>query len=113
MHGFHDSGLEKEWWWMVWRDGFGDSSPEKQAIHSKGVSFRESSLENGMLPYLGRCFHDSSPAKFGSWTKGCMVFMTRVLKRLVGGWFGKEVFVTPVPKNKPSNQEGVFSGVES
>ena len=32
MDGFYDSGLEKGWWWTVWRDGF-DSSPEKQAIH--------------------------------------------------------------------------------
>ena len=68
MDGFHDSGLEKEWWWMVWRDGFGDSSPEKQAIHPNKVSFRESGLENSMLPRLARCFHDSSPEKFGSWT---------------------------------------------
>ena len=37
MDGFHDSGLEKEWWWMVWRAGFRDLSPEKQAIHPKGV----------------------------------------------------------------------------
>ena len=65
MHGFHDSGLEKGWWWLVWRAGFGDSSPEKQAIHPKGASFRESSLENGMLPYLGKCSHDSSLQKFG------------------------------------------------
>ena len=49
-------------------DGFGDSSPEKQAIHPNKVSFRESSLENGMLPHFGRCFHDSSPEKLGSWT---------------------------------------------
>ena len=81
---------------MVWRDGFGDSSPEKQAIHSKGVSFRESSLENGMLPYLGRCFHGSGPE-----TWGWMVFMTRVLKRVGGGRFGGMV-LTQVPKNRLS-----------
>ena len=63
MDSFHDSGLGKEWWWVVWRGGFRDSSLEKQAIHPKNESFRESSLENGMLPHLGRCFHDSSPEK--------------------------------------------------
>ena len=66
--GFHHSSLEKGWWWVVWRDCFRDSGPEKLAIHPKGVPFRESSPENGMLPYLGRCFHDSSLEKLGSWT---------------------------------------------
>ena len=51
---------------MVWRDGFRDSGPEKLAIHPKGVPFGESSPENGMLPHLGRCFHDSGSEKLGS-----------------------------------------------
>ena len=58
---------------MVWRDGFGDSGPKKKAIHPKEISFREPSLENGMLPRLAKCF------------------MTRVLKSLDLGpgdaWF--------------------------
>ena len=53
---------------MVWRDCFRDSGPEKLAIHPKGVPFRESSPENGMLPHLGRRFHDLGPEKLGSWT---------------------------------------------
>ena len=65
-------------------DGFRDSSPEKQAIHANRNSFREPSLNNGMLPHLGRCLH---PEKLGSWTWGCKVFMTRVLKRVAGGNF--------------------------
>ena len=73
MDGFHDSGLEKERWWVVWKGDYRDSSPEKQAIHPKKGSFRKSSLENGMLPHLGG------------------VFMTRVLKSSdLGpgdGWF--------------------------
>ena len=43
-------------------------------------------------------FHDSSPEKLGSW----MVFMTRVLKKFVDGWFGKVAVVTLVPKSRPS-----------
>ena len=115
---FHDSSLEKLgfWttggmvfmtrvlkrrrWWVVWKKGFRDSNPEKQAIHPKKGSFWESSPENGMLPHLGRCFHDSSPEKLGSRTWGWMVFMTRVLKRSGGGWFGKVAFVTPILKNR-------------
>ena len=53
---------------MVWRDCFRDSSPEKQAIHPNKGPFRESSPENGMLPHLGRCFHDSGLEKLGSCT---------------------------------------------
>ena len=101
---FHDSSLEKlrswtyrdvwfswleswkGWWWVVWKGGFRDSSPEKQVIHPNGGSFRESSPENSMLPHLGRCFHDSSPEKLGSWTWGWIVFMTLAL----GGWFRPE-----------------------
>ena len=95
---------------MVWRDSFRDSSPEKQAILPTEVPFRESSLENGMLPYLGWCFHDSGPEKLGFRTWGCMVFMARVLKRGGGGWFGGIVFVTPVPKNRPSILRGCLFG---
>ena len=91
MDGFHGSGLEKVGGWVVWKGGFRDSSPEKQDIHPNKVCFWESSLENGMLPRLARCFHDSSSEKLGSWTWGWMVFMTRVLKGVVvdglEGWF--------------------------
>ena len=110
MDGFHDSSLEKVGGWVVWKGGFRDSSPKKQAIHPKEKSFREPSPENGMLPHLGKCFHDSSLEKLGSWTTGWMVFMTRVLKRLVDGWFGKVAFVTLVPKNRPSTPRGGLFG---
>ena len=50
--------------------------PKNRPSTLRRASFRESSLENGMLPHLGRCFHDSSPEKLGSWTWGWMVFMT-------------------------------------
>ena len=99
--GFHHSGLEKVWWRVVWKAGFRDPSPEKQAIHPNKVSFREPSLENGMLPHLRSVFM-TRVLKSSDLGPGWMVFMTRVLKRSGGGWFGGLVFVTLVPKNRPS-----------
>ena len=71
------------------------------------MSFRESILENGMLPYLGKFFHDLGPEKLGSWTWGMVVFMAWVLKNRLG----YIVFVTVVTKSVPVN--GVLSGTKS
>ena len=82
--------------------GFRDSGPEKLAIHPKGVPFRESSPENGMLPHLGRRFHDLGPEKLGFLDLGMYGFHHSTLEKGWCGWFGM-VFVTPVPNNRPSS----------
>ena len=79
MYGFHDSSLEKGGGGWFGKVVFVTLVPKNRSIHPNGGSFRESSPENSMLPHLGRCFHDSSPEKLGSWTWGWIVFMTLAL----------------------------------
>ena len=94
--------------WFV-KGGFRDPSPEKQVIHPNGDLFWSRVLKMACCLTWGGVFM-TRVLKILDLVPGDDGFHHSSLEKGWCGWFGGIVFVTPVPKNRPSILRGCLFG---